>query len=104
MPLNFELFISTHPELRHLRTMAKTPEGQNGPQECGIGTLKYERLYLDEFDDVLGLLVRAEALKIEYNTVRSHETVVWNWSHEVHRTQPDPTAPVFKQEETLPTI
>lgn len=48
----FESFITTHPELVHVRTRVKTP-GQNGSRERGFGTLKYERLYLDEIDDAL---------------------------------------------------
>ena len=48
----FESFITAHPELVHVRTRVKTP-GQNGSRERGFGTLKYERLYLDEIDDAL---------------------------------------------------
>lgn len=59
--LNFELFITAHPELKHVRTRVKSP-GQNGSREWGFGTLKYERLYLDEIDDVLDLVARAEEL------------------------------------------
>lgn len=42
--LNFELFITSHPEFRHVRTWVKSP-GQNGSRERGFGTLKYERLF-----------------------------------------------------------
>ncbi|HAM13950.1 MAG TPA: transposase, partial [Microbacterium sp.] len=48
--MNFELFILRHPELRHVRTRVKSP-GQNGSRERGFGTLKYERLFLDEIPD-----------------------------------------------------
>ena len=44
---NFERFIVSHPELRHVCTKARTP-GQNGSCERGFGSLKYERLFLDE--------------------------------------------------------
>lgn len=43
----FEAFIATHPELRHVRTWVRSP-GQNGSRERGFGTLKYERLFLEE--------------------------------------------------------
>ena len=49
----FEAFIATHPELRHVRTRVRTP-GQNGSRERGFGSLKYEKLFLEEIDDVLG--------------------------------------------------
>ena len=41
--LNFQIFIVTHPELRHVSTRKKSP-GQNGSRERGFGTVKYERL------------------------------------------------------------
>lgn len=49
-----EAFILKHPELSHVRTRVKSP-GQNGSRERGLGTLKYERLYLDEMDDAVML-------------------------------------------------
>ena len=55
----FESFIAAHPELHHVRTRVKTP-GQNGSRERGFGTLKYERLYLDEINDAIVLAERAE--------------------------------------------
>ena len=47
-----EAFIATHSELRHVRTRVRSP-GQNGSRARGFGTLKYERLFLEEIDDVL---------------------------------------------------
>lgn len=67
----FEKFIFDHPELHHVRTRVKTP-GQNGSRERGFGTLKYERLYLDEIDDAVMLAERAEDYRREYNTTRPH--------------------------------
>lgn len=99
--LNFELFITTHPELRHVRTRVKSP-GQNGSRERGFGTLKYERLFLDEIDDALSLVERAEDYRTEYNTTRPHEAIAWNRPKEVHLGQADPTIPNFDQEEILP--
>ena len=72
--LNFQIFIASHPELKHVRTRVRTPQ-QNGSRERGFGTLKYERLYLDEIDDALTLVERAEAYRIEYNEVRWGVTV-----------------------------
>ncbi len=43
----FEAFIASHPELHHVRTRVRTP-GQNGSRERGFGTLKYERLFIDD--------------------------------------------------------
>ena len=63
----FEAFIAAHPELRHVRTRVRTP-GQNGSRERGFGTLKYERLYIDEIDDAVMLAKHAEDYRIEYNT------------------------------------
>lgn len=54
-----------------MRTRVKTP-GQNGSRERGFGTLKYERLYLDEINDALVLAERAEDYRIEYNELRPH--------------------------------
>jgi DNA-binding NarL/FixJ family response regulator len=68
----FEAFIATHPELRHVRTRVRSP-GQNGSRERGFGTLNYERLFLEEIDDVLDLTIHAERYRIDYNTVRPHE-------------------------------
>lgn len=69
--LNFELFILRHPEMRHVRTRVKSP-GQNGSRERGFGTLKYERLFLDEIGGALTLIERAEDYRTEYNTERPH--------------------------------
>ena len=100
--LNFELFIMAHPELRHVRTRVKSP-GQNGSRERGFGTLKYERLFLDEIPDALTLIERAEDYRVEYNTERPHEAIAWNRPLEVHLGLADPTIPTFETEESLPT-
>ena len=98
----FESFIAAHPELHHVRTRVKTP-GQNGSRERGFGTLKYERLYLDEIDDAIVLAERAEDYRIEYNELRPHEAISWNRPKEVHLGLADPTTPTFKTKEILPT-
>lgn len=100
--LNFELFIMRHPELRHVRTRMRSP-GQNGSRERGFGTLKYERLFLDEIPDAMTLVERAEDYRIEYNTERPHEAIAWNRPMEVHLGLADPTIPTFEREEILPT-
>ena len=100
--LNFELFIMRHPELRHVRTRVKSP-GQNGSRERGFGTLKYERLFLDDIPDALTLVERAEDYRIEYNEIRPHEAIAWNRPMEVHLGLADPTIPNFEREEILPT-
>lgn len=70
----FEAFIELHPELAHVRTRVKSP-GQNRSRERGFGTLKYERLFIDEIDDAVMLAERAEDYRIEYNQVRPHEAI-----------------------------
>jgi len=79
----FETFIELHPELAHVRTRVRTP-GQNGSRERGFGTLKYERLYLDEIDDAVMLAERAEDYRIEYNEIRPHQAIAFNRPKEAH--------------------
>ena len=98
----FEAFIATHPELRHVRTRVRTP-GQNGSRERGFGTLKYERLLLEEIDDVLDLVSHAEDYRTGYNTIRPHEALSWNRPVEVHTGLADPRVPNFPDPEILPT-
>src|SRR4029450_1803021 len=98
----FEAFIATHPELRHVRTRVRTP-GQNGSRERGFGTLKYERLFLEEIDDVLDLTVYAEQYRVDYKTVRPHEALSWNRPHDVHVGLADPRVPNLPHPEILPT-
>ncbi|WP_455566373.1 transposase [Nocardia fusca] len=90
----FEAFITAHPELRHVRTRVRSP-GQNGSRERGFGSLKYERLFLEEIDDVLDLVEHADAYRVEYNTVRPHEAIAWNRPAEVHLGTADPMVPNF---------
>jgi putative transposase len=100
--LRFEAFIAIHPELRHVRTRVRSP-GQNGSRERGFGTLKYERLFLEEINDVLDLTVHAERYRVDYNTVRPHEALSWNRPHDVHVGLADPRIPNFPEPEILPT-
>jgi putative transposase len=97
----FEAFIATHPELRHVRTRVKTP-GQNGSRERGFGSLKYEKLFLEEIPDVLDLIAHAEDYRIDYNTVRPHEALAWNRPRDVHLGLADPLIPNFPETEDLP--
>ena len=80
----------------------KSP-GQNGSRERDFGTLKYERLFLDEIPDSLELVERAEDYRLDYNRIRPHEAIAWNRPIEVHLGLADPTIPNFDREETLPT-
>ena len=95
----FEAFIATHPELRHVRTRVKTP-GQNGSRERGFGSLKYERLFLEEIPDALDLVAHAEDYRVEYNTVRPHEALAWNRPEDVHLGLADPLIPNFPRLKT----
>lgn len=98
----FEAFIELHPELAHVRTRVNSP-GQNGSRERGFGTLKYERLFIDEIDDALMLAAHAEEYRIEYNDVRPHEAIAWNRPQQVHLGLADPTTPNFPNPEILLT-
>jgi len=98
----FEAFITAHPELRHVRTRVRTP-GQNGSRERGFGSLKYEKLFLEEIHDVLDLVAHAEDYRTDYNTVRPHEAISWNRPHDVHIGTADPLTPNFPQPLNLPT-
>lgn len=100
--LNFELYIMRHPELAHVRTRVRSP-GQSGSRERGLGTLKYERLFLDEIDDALMLARRAAGYRTEYNEIRPHEAIAWNGPIDVHLGLADPTIPNFERKEILPT-
>ena len=97
----FEAFIAAHPELHHVRTRVRSP-GQNGSRERGFGTLKYERLYIDEIDDAVMLAKHAEEYRIEYNTIRPHEALAWNRPQDVHLGLADPSIPTFQTEKFLP--
>jgi transposase InsO family protein len=98
----FEAFILMHPELSHVRTKVKSP-GQNGSRERGFGTLKYERLYIDEIDDAGMLAKRAEDYRIEYNEIRPHQALAWNRPKQVHLGLASPTVPTVQSTATLPT-
>jgi transposase InsO family protein len=98
----FEAFIELHPELAHVRTRVNSP-GQNGSRERGFGTLKYERLYIDEIDDAVMLAKHAEEYRLEYNQIRPHEAIAWNRPQQVHMGLADPTTPTFQATEILPT-
>jgi len=98
----FEAFIASHPELAHVRTRVRTP-GQNGSRERGFGTLKYERLFMNEIGDAVELAAHAENYRLEYNEIRPHEAIAWNRPKEVHLGVADPTTPTFRPQEILPT-
>lgn len=98
----FAAFIEGHPELRHVRTRVRSP-GQNGSRERGFGTLKYERLFLDEIDDAVMLAERSEDYRCEYNAVRPHEAIAFNRPQDVHLGLADPSTPTFQTNAILPT-
>jgi transposase InsO family protein len=97
----FEAFITSHPELCHVRTRVKSPQ-QNGSRERGFGTLKYERLYVDEITDGLMLANLTEEYRTEYNTLRPHEAISFNRPKEVHLGSANPDIPTFLSREILP--
>lgn len=98
----FEAFMTTHPELRHVRTRVRTP-GQNGSRERGFGTMKYEWLFRHDIDDAIDLTAQIDAYRTDYNGTRPHEAIAWNRPQDVHLGLADPTTPTFEREENLPT-
>jgi len=98
----FEAPVTTHPELRHVRTRVRTP-GQNGSRERGFGSLKYERLFLEEIPDAIDLAAHAEDYRVEYNTDRPHEAIAWNRPIDVHLGHADPAVPNFPEPQNLPS-
>jgi len=83
-------------------TRVRTP-GQNGSRERGFGSLKYERLFLEEIPDAIDLAAHAEHYRVEYNTVRPHEAIAWNRPIEVHLGYADPAVPNFPEPQNLPS-
>jgi len=86
----------------NLRWKVKTP-GQNGSRERGFGSLKYERLFLEEIPDAIDLAAHVEHYRVEYNTVRPHENLSWNRPIEVHLGYADPKTPNFPEPQNLPS-
>ena len=76
---------------------------RTAPENAVSGHSNYERLYLDEINDALDLIARAEDYRTEYNTLRPHEALAWNRPLEVHLGLADPTIPTSKPEKILPT-
>ena len=97
----FEAYITSRPELRHVRTRVRSP-GQNGVRERAFGSLKYERLYREQIADAVALARHAEAFRIEFNTIRPHEALAWNRPLDVHTGHANPTTPTFPKPKTLP--
>ncbi len=93
----FEAFVTAHPELRHVGTRVRSP-GQNGSRERGFGSLKYERLFLEEIDDVLAVVKHADAYRVEHNTVRPHEAIAWNRPIQIHPGLVGPRIPNFPRD------
>lgn len=96
----FARFID-RPDLHHVRTRVRSP-GQNGSRERGFGTLKYEKLFLDEIADGIELQALAEAYRIEYNKIRPHEFLSWNRPYDVHTGAAHPAIPNFPGHKPLP--
>lgn len=98
----FARFIDAHPELHHVRIKARTP-GQNGVRERAFGSLKYERLYLEDIQTADELWAHAEDYRNEFNAVRPHEALAWNRPLDVHLGIADPAIPNFEINNSLPT-
>ena len=97
----FATFIASRPELKHIRIKVRTP-GQNGVRERAFQSLKYEGLYLEEIADHLELVPIAETFRVEFNKIRPHEHLSWNFPYEVHTGIAEPTIPNFDRPEFVP--
>ena len=80
-----------------IRFFTRSP-GQNGSRERGFGSLKYERLFLEEIDDVLAVVKHADAYRVEHNTVRPHEAIAWNRPIQIHPGLVGPRIPNFPRD------
>lgn len=90
----FGAFITSRPELRHIRTRVRTP-GQNGVRERAFQSLKYEHLYRQQIDDATDLVREAETFRVEFNTLRPHEALSWNRPRDVHTGRAEPSTPTL---------
>ena len=97
----FGRFIDTRPEPDHVRTKIKPP-GQNGARERAFGSLTYERALPEEITHGAWLAEHADAFRVQFNTIRPHETLAWNRPRDVHLGQADPSSPNSPEPETLP--
>ena len=97
----FAAFIEATPGWDHVRTRVRTP-GQNGVRERAFQSLKYERLYREQIDDIHDLVAHSEDFRSEFNTIRPHEALSWNRPREVHLGLADPGTPNFPEAENLP--
>lgn len=52
----------------HVRTRVRSP-GQNGVREHAFGSLKYERLYLEEIGHHLALVAAAADYRLDFNKI-----------------------------------
>ncbi|OLT25421.1 integrase core domain-containing protein [Serinicoccus sp. CUA-874] len=71
-------------------------------RERAFQSLKYERLYREQIDDIHDLVEHGVDFRAEFNTVRPHEALSWNRPRDVHLRQADPCSPNFPEPENLP--
>lgn len=69
-------------------------------RERAFQSLKYERLYREQIDDIHDLVEHGEDFRAEFNTVRPHEALSWNRPRDVHLGLADPGTPNFPEGET----
>ncbi|MGC5585895.1 integrase core domain-containing protein [Ornithinimicrobium sp. W1665] len=75
----------------HVRTRVPTP-GQNGVPERAFQSLKDERHYREQIDDMHDLVAHGEECHTKFNTVRPHEALSWN---RPSRCAPAPSRPLL---------
>jgi transposase InsO family protein len=80
----FARFITSRPELIHIRTRIKSP-GQNGVRERGFQSLKYQQLYRTDIDDGDKLAAEAERHRQIFNEIRPHHSLNGKRPLHVHR-------------------
>ena len=85
-----------------MRTRVQSP-GEETHSRSRLRAVEIRQLYLHKITDVLELVQHAEDYRVDYNTVRLHEALVWISPLEVHLGTADLSTPNFPEPKILPT-
>jgi putative transposase len=85
----FQTFISSRPELAHVRTKHRSPE-TNGVIERFYESVKYEHLYRLEIPNGHALGQELELYRALFNEVRPHESLAFRTPLEAYLALPEP--------------
>ena len=90
--VGFATWIAAKRHLIHIRTRKKSP-WTNGVIERFFGSIKYERLYRVDIDNVQDLQRETDSYRIVYNTIRPHEGIGMARPIERYQQTPKPNPP-----------